>query len=58
MFIGELIDPYIGSGTCGMAAKELNRNFIGFDNDPVAIEVAQKRIGSIRGTQKTLCVGK
>lgn len=49
-----ILDPYIGSGTCGMAAKELNRLFIGFDNDQEAVEIAQRRIGSIKGMQKTL----
>ena len=34
----------MGSGTTGMAASRLKRNFIGFELDPQYFEIAQKRI--------------
>jgi DNA modification methylase len=37
-------DPFMGSGTIGMACKNLNRNFIGIEMDERYIEVAKKRI--------------
>ena len=42
---GDLVaDFYIGSGTTGEVAIELNRSFIGCDINPRAIEIAEKRI--------------
>ena len=42
---GDLIaDFYMGSGTTGEVAIELNRSFIGCDINPRAIEIAEKRI--------------
>ena len=39
-----VLDPFMGSGTTGVAAKELNRNFIGIEINPKYIEIAQHRI--------------
>lgn len=42
---GDLIlDPCIGSGTTAVAAKELNRNFIGFDLHNEFVELADRRL--------------
>lgn len=41
---GLLIDPYVGSGTTGIAAIQENVNFIGIDMDKHYIEIAEKRI--------------
>ena len=42
---GELVfDPFMGSGTTGVACKKLGRNFIGGDLDPEWVSVAKKRI--------------
>ncbi len=42
---GDLVaDFYLGSGTTAEVCKELNRNFIGCDINPRAIEIANKRI--------------
>jgi methylase of polypeptide subunit release factors len=39
-----VLDPFMGSGTTGVACLYLNRRFIGCDNDPSAAAVAAKRI--------------
>lgn len=42
---GDLIlDPFIGSGTVGAVATELDRRFIGFEINPEYCEIAKKRI--------------
>jgi site-specific DNA-methyltransferase (adenine-specific) len=40
-------DPFCGSGSTGEAALLLNRNFIGNDKSPQAIEIAEKRLGEL-----------
>lgn len=42
-----IFDPFMGVGSTGVAAKELNRNFIGCEIDPVFFEAARKRIEEI-----------
>jgi 16S rRNA G966 N2-methylase RsmD len=45
---GELIlDNCAGSGTTGVVAKRLKRNFIGFEISPEYFEIAQNRINGI-----------
>lgn len=39
-----VIDPFMGSGTTGVACKNLNRNFIGIEQDADYFEIAKKRI--------------
>ena len=39
-----ILDPYMGSGTTGLACKNLNRNFIGIELDKEYFEIAQGRI--------------
>jgi site-specific DNA-methyltransferase (adenine-specific) len=42
---GETIfDPFMGSGTTGVACMQLGRNFIGCEIDPGYFAIAQKRI--------------
>lgn len=41
-----IADFFCGSGTTGVACKNLNRNFIGIDISKKAIELAKKRISS------------
>ena len=39
-----ILDPFMGSGTTGVAASRLKRNFIGYELDKEYFEIAQKRI--------------
>lgn len=39
-----VFDPFIGSGTTGVACVNTNRNFIGMELDPQYFEIAKKRI--------------
>lgn len=41
---GVVFDPFMGSGTTGVACKNLNRNFIGIELDPEYFKIAEKRI--------------
>lgn len=44
---GEIIfDPFIGSGTTGIACINTNRNFIGMELDKTYFEIAKKRINN------------
>ena len=42
-----VLDPFMGSGTTGVACKELGRNFIGIEISPEYYEIAKKRIGDM-----------
>ena len=42
-----VLDPFMGSGTTGKMAKQLNRNFIGIELDEEYYEIAKKRITDI-----------
>ena len=39
-----VLDPFMGSGTVGVACKNLNRDFIGIELDKTYFEIAKKRI--------------
>ena len=39
-----IFDPFMGSGTTGVAAIQLGRNFIGCEIDPTYFAIAEKRI--------------
>jgi len=41
-----VLDCFIGSGTTAIAAKKLNRNFIGCDNNKKYVTIARKRLAS------------
>lgn len=40
-----VLDPFMGSGTTGVACKNLNRNFIGIELDEKYFKIAKERIG-------------
>ena len=39
-----ILDCFMGSGTTGIAAVNMNRNFIGFEIDDKYYNIAKKRI--------------
>ena len=39
-----VLDPFIGSGTTAVAAKNLGRNYLGIDNNPLYVALAQERV--------------
>jgi len=41
-----VLDPFMGSGTTGVACKNLNRDFIGIELDEEYFKIAQERINS------------
>jgi len=42
-----ILDPFIGSGTTGVACKELGRRYIGIEMNPEYCEIARRRIKAI-----------
>lgn len=42
-----VLDPFMGSGSTAVAAKMLNRNFIGFELNPEFCEIANRRIHNL-----------
>jgi DNA modification methylase len=53
--VGDLIiDPFFGTGTTGAVAKQLGRNFIGFEREPFYITVATERINNIQPIENPL----
>jgi len=41
---GIVLDPFFGSGTTGICARKLNRNFIGIELNPEYIKIAENRL--------------
>ena len=41
---GTVLDPFMGSGTTGVACKNLNRDFIGIELDETYFNIAKQRI--------------
>ena len=41
---GPIVDPYMGTGTTGVAALQLHRKFIGIEIDPKYFDIACERI--------------
>jgi len=41
---GKVLDPFMGSGTTGIACVKLGFNFIGIDLEEEYVEIAKKRI--------------
>ena len=47
-----ILDPFMGSGTTGIAAKLLNRNFIGIELSPEYMIIAKERIKNFQENKK------
>lgn len=47
-----ILDPFMGSGTTGLACKKLNREFIGIELMPEYFEIAQQRINDWQPPQQ------
>lgn len=41
-----VLDPFMGSGSCGVACKALGRNFIGIEREPSFFAAAQEWINN------------
>ena len=48
-----VLDPFMGSGTTGIACKILNRSYIGFEIDPEYVKIAEARINVERQVKLT-----
>ncbi len=42
-----VLDPFMGSGTTCLAAKELNRQYIGIERNPDYVQIAKKRLSQV-----------
>jgi len=42
-----VLDPFFGSGTTGVVAKKLGRNFIGIEQNPEYVKLARRRLQEI-----------
>lgn len=42
-----ILDPFCGGGTTGVVAVQMNRRFIGIDNDVTAIETSRQRLAEV-----------
>lgn len=43
-----VLDPFMGVGTTAVAAKSLNRQFIGFELNPRYVEIANRRLSQLQ----------
>jgi len=46
---GIVLDMFMGAGTVGAVAKQLNRNYLGFEVNPEYVEMANNRIKNVFG---------
>ena len=52
---GTVLDPFMGSGTTGMAAKQGGFEFIGIEKEAEYVEIAEARIGAaLHGLRKKM----
>nr|UVN03805.1 MAG: DNA methylase [Bacteriophage sp.] len=43
-----ILDPFLGSGTTAVAAKDLNRRYIGYEIDSEYFDIAKERLEGIK----------
>lgn len=48
---GDVLDPFMGSGTTGVAAVQMGRKFIGIEREPKYFDIACKRIEDAQRVQ-------
>ncbi len=48
---GTVLDPFMGSGTTGVAAVQMGRRFIGIEREPKYFEIARRRIEDAQRVQ-------
>ncbi len=46
-----VLDPFMGSGTTGVAAKRTGRHYVGYDTDAAYVRAATERIASLAPTE-------
>ena len=46
-----ILDPFLGTGTTGIAAKALGRHYIGIDLDLEYVSLASKKLSSVNETK-------
>ena len=49
-----IFDPFMGSGTTAVAAKNLGRHYFGCDINPEYVELARQRVAKVDGVQLEL----
>lgn len=49
---GLIFDPFVGSGTTCVAAKELGLKYIGFEINPKYYEIAKDRLNGVTQKEK------
>lgn len=49
-----ILDPFAGSGSTGIACKNLKRHFIGIEKEPEYIKIAEARINNVKTQQKLI----
>jgi site-specific DNA-methyltransferase (adenine-specific) len=53
-----ILDPFMGSGTTGVACVQTGRNFIGIEIDPTYFAIAEKRIKEAQAQPRLLYGGE
>ncbi|MDA8053165.1 MAG: site-specific DNA-methyltransferase, partial [Deltaproteobacteria bacterium] len=48
-----ILDPFMGSGSSGVAALKSGRKFVGYDTKQEYIDLAEKRISQLLNKQKS-----
>lgn len=43
----KVLDPFMGSGSTGIAGVSLNRSFVGFEQDKGYYEIAERRLEQV-----------